>query len=120
MFGGHALYCQKQLRGDEIDGELSRMDDGIVIPAHVADWCYTVTVLGWGPNVGKRCTQNHAYRYDRPRHGLLSSLKVGDTLLCPEGRNDGIRASHVPGHLGRDQYDEYYIEESVPLLRIGD
>ena len=112
-FGGHALFCQKCVTGDQTGEDFwERETGGIALPDSYIDTSLFVRVVGIGPRVGQPCTKAHKRKYDRARY-FGNPYQMGQILLCPD-TNLGIKRMSVacPGWCDY----EFQIEESVPLV----
>jgi hypothetical protein len=131
-FGGHCYYVAKGVRGEQIgDDPNRRAVGGIELPecfwvnskftdedgsttdtskrADIQDRTWVVRVLAIGPMVGKRCSKQHAKKYDRPRN-VPREVRVGDDVLCRD-TTFGVQRSPICDY-------EYFIEECIPVATI--
>jgi hypothetical protein len=118
-FSGHALYVRKCRPGDAVDGhEHRRAIDGIELPEAFGDRSQWVEVLAVGPNVGKRCTKQHARRlrgtwidksglHEARRSNVPQDI-VGSLAYIAVNDDPRIKQSCMSA-------DELFIEESLPL-----
>jgi hypothetical protein len=118
-YSGHALYVRKCRPGDAVDGkEHLRALDGIVLPDAAGDRSQWVEVLAVGPNVGKRCTKEHARRLrgawieqsglqDARRSNIPQDI-VGHLAYIAVNDDPRIKGSFM-------SVDEAFIEESLPV-----
>ena len=118
-FGGHCIYVRKCRPGDAVDGQEHRREmDGIELPEAYGDRSQWLEVLAVGPNVGDRCTEEHARRL-RSVWIDKSGLRAAQRSNIPQGIvghlayvavNDDPRIKQSPM-----SPDEFFIEESLPL-----
>ena len=118
-FGGHAFYVRKCLSTDAFNGdEATRAIGGIVVRDRIGDASQWVEILAVGPNVGGRCSADHARRL-RPewveKYGVNGARRsnvprdiVGHIAYIPV--NDDPRMWQSPMSKA-----EMFIEESLPL-----
>ena len=126
-FGGHGLYVRKCITGDPVDNGASvddRQIGGIVLPQAMVDQTCFVEILAIGPNVGKKCSKEHARKY---RSAILAE-NGGDMNSARQGVcvPDDIIGKRAFVNLPAETYDERckrspasdnerFIEETLPL-----
>ena len=116
-FGGHCYLVRQNITGEQEEGGSmwDRTLDGIYIPEEAADRSLIVTVLGIGPNVGKRPTRAHRKRYNwGGGMPYVAAVKVGDELLLAfeKGEHGTLTNKIRRNPLNWDE--ELFIEQSLP------
>jgi len=98
-WNGHCLYVRR-CKNQERTGLIWHTEGRI-------DTSYWAEVLARGPNVGRRCSKQHAELFERARH-FGPGPEVGMLVLIPYNTHIGIKDSPF-------QEYEKFIEESLPV-----